>query len=124
MKKVGNPIKNQPSDLWIRNSLNCENSYEAFNGHIVYKFKAFLVRFIKSIDPTFNENDIREGLYLTGDLDDPDDKGNGNYSGGLIYAKTPKAAFNIENLLHKQNVANMFPGYHSIKHSWSICQES
>ena len=30
---------------------------------------------------------------------------------GLIYAKTPKAAFNIENLLHNQKVADLFPGH-------------
>ena len=109
MRKIENSIKNQPSDLWIRNSLNCENSYEAPNGYITYKFKAFLFRFIQSIDPTFNENDIIEALYVTRDHEDHD-KGNGNVCTGLIYAKTPKAAFKIENLLHKQNVADLFPG--------------
>ena len=108
MKKVENPIKNQPSDLWIRNSLSCNDSYEAPNGYITYRFKEFVVRFIQSLDPNFNENDIIEALYVT--IDDHDDNGNVDYSIGLIYAKTPTAAFNIENLLHHQNTADMFPG--------------
>ena len=111
MKKVENPIQNQPSDLWIRNSLNCENSYEAPNGYITYRFKAYLVRFIQSIDPNFDENDIIEALYMTSEHADYDDIVNVNFCAGFIYAKTPKAAFNIENLLHKQKVADLFPGY-------------
>ena len=67
-----------------------------------------MVRFIQSLDPNFNENDIIEALYVT--IDDHDDNGNVDYSIGLIYAKTPTAAFNIENLLHHQNTADMFPG--------------
>ena len=46
---------------------------------------------------------------MTRDHEDHD-KGNGNVCTGLIYAKTPKAAFKIVNLLHKQNVADLFPG--------------
>ena len=72
-----------------------------------------MVRFIQSLDPNFNENDIIEALYVTIDAhDDIDDNGNVdlNYAIGLIYAKTPTAAFNIENLLHHQNTADMFPG--------------
>ena len=90
---------------WIRNYLSCKDSYEAPNGYTTYKFKAFVVRFIQSLDPNFNENDIIEALYVT-----TDDNGNVDYSIGLIYAKTPTAAFIIENLLHHQNVADMFTG--------------
>ena len=88
--------------------MNCEDSYKTKNGYIVYKFKTFFVRSIQSVDPNFNENDIDQALYVAGD--DPNNNENVNFSNGLIFAKTPEAAFNIESLLHKRNVADFFPG--------------
>ena len=76
------------------------------NGYIVFKFKTFFVRLIQSIDPNFNENEIKEALYVT--CDGHDDNGPVNYSIGLIFAKTSEAAFNIENLLHNREVADFF----------------
>lgn len=58
------------------------------------------------MDPNFNENDIDQALYVAGD--DPNNNENVNFSNGLIFAKTPEAAFNIESLLHKRNVADFF----------------
>ena len=108
-EKVENSDQNQPSDLWVRNRLNSDESYMGKNGYIVFKFKTFFVRLIQSIDPNFNENEIKEALYVT--CDGHDDNGPVNYSIGLIFAKTSEAAFNIENLLHNREVADFFPGY-------------
>ena len=107
-EKVENSDKNQPSDLWVRNRLNCDDSYMTKNGYIVFNFKTFFVSLIQSIDPSFNETEIKEALYVT--CDDHDDNGHANFSNGLIFAKTSEAAFNIEALLHKRIVGDFFPG--------------
>jgi len=76
----------------------------------MFKFTNYLVKYIHSIDPNFDETGIDEAFYVTsnnlrvGLTDYPES------SGAFINTNKPEAAFQIESILHGENVADMFPG--------------
>ena len=76
------------------------------NGQLIFLFKNYLVKYIQSIDPNFNKNDIEEASYITADVD-------GRYAesvGASILTKSPKVASELQKILHDRNVSDMFPG--------------
>lgn len=75
----------------------------------MFKFTNYLVKYIHSIDPNFDDTGIDEAFYSTKPYnnlraDDPES------SGAFINTNKPEAAFEIERILHGKNVADMFPG--------------
>ena len=53
-----NPVQNQESTAWIESRLN-RKSYLGRTGQPVFRFKNYMVRYIRSIDPNFQVNEIR-----------------------------------------------------------------
>ena len=73
----------------------------------MFKFTNYLVKYIHSIDPNFDDTGIDEAFYVACDnlrADNPES------SGAFINTNKPEAAFEIERILHGKNVADMFPG--------------
>jgi len=70
----------------------------------MFKFTNYLVKYIHSIDPNFDETGIDEAFYTT------KPSNNLRASGAFINTNKPEAALQIERILHGKNVADMFPG--------------
>ena len=90
--------------------MNCALYWDK-TGRPIFKFKNYLVNYIKSIDPNFQVNGIAEALYVTSYL--PNNEYDTCSAGALIHTNTPEAAFEIKRILQDRNVSEMFPG---IKH--------
>lgn len=100
------PQKNQESIAWIQDCLSC-SPFIGKNGSLVFKFTNYLVKYIHSIYPNFDDTGIDKAFYATSNnlgADDPES------SQAFIYVNKPEAAFQIERILHDKNVADMFPG--------------
>ena len=73
----------------------------------MFKFTNYLVKYIHSMDPDFDETGIDEAFYATSnnlEAGDPET------SGAYIYTNKSETAFEIIRILHDKNVADMFPG--------------
>ena len=102
---LGNPVQNQESISWIHDRLQC-TSYRGPNGQLIFGFKNYLVKYIQSIDPQYQVNDILNALYCTTDIDD-------RYAeciGAMIFTTTPEASSKIQRILHDRPVSDIFPG--------------
>ena len=88
--------------------MNCALYWDK-TGQPIFKFKNYLVNYIKSIDPNFQVNGIAEALYVTSYYL-PKNKYDRCTAGALIHTNTPEAAFEIKRILHDKNVGDMFPG--------------
>ena len=104
---ISNPVKNQESISWIRNRLNCV-SFEDNYGQMVFKFEDYLVKYIQSVDPDFEANEIIKALYYT--TADPDD---GESVAVTIKASRPEASSKIQKILHDRNISDILPGIKS-----------
>ena len=62
----------------------------------MFKFTNYLVKYIQSIDPNFDDTGIDEAFYST--------------KRAFINTNKPEAAFQIERILQGKNVGDMFPG--------------
>ena len=91
--------------------MNCALYWDK-TGRPIFKFKNYLVNYIKSIDPNFQVNGIAEALYVTSYYS-PKNKYDTCSAGALIHTNTPEAAFEIKRILQDRKVSEMFPG---IKH--------
>ena len=100
-----NPEKNQESISWVINRLNC-NTYTGKNGQLIFLFKNYLVNYIQSIVPNFDENDIEEASYITADVDER----YAESAGASILTKSAKASSELQKILHDRSVSDMFPG--------------
>ena len=69
----------------------------------MFKFTNYLVKYIHSIDPDFDETGIDEAFYATNNLKPQS-------SGAFINTNRPETAFEIKRILDDKNVADMFPG--------------
>ena len=100
-----NPEKNQESISWVINRLNC-NTYTGKNGQLIFLFKNYLVNYIQSIVPNFDENDIEEASYITADVDER----YAESAGASILTKSAKASSELQKILHDRSVSDIFPG--------------
>ena len=66
----------------------------------MFKFTNYLVKYIHSIDPDFDETGIDEAFYATAK----------KTSRAFVNTNKSETAFEIKRILHDQNVADMFPG--------------
>ena len=90
---------------WIIGRLNCYTSHGR-NNQIIFHFKEYLLRFILSIDPNFERDDLIHAMYCTANYDD-------EYAATVeatIFTTTPEAAHAIDTILHKRRVTELFPG--------------
>ena len=71
-----------------------------------FDFKNYLVNYIQSIDPNFDENDIEIARYVKAYVDDT----YADSAGASILTKTAKASSEIQKILHDRSVSDMFPG--------------
>ena len=92
---IENLVQYQKSRAWIKDRLSC-TFYWSTTGLPIFKFKNYLVRYIHSIDPNFQENGVHNALYCE--------------YGAMIFANTPEAASEIKRLLHDRNTSDVFPG--------------
>ena len=67
---------------------------------MVFDFKKFFQKLVKSIDPNFNEIDIEEAFY----------RSKRTFGEALVFFRTEEAAFEIEKMFHNLPVKDMFPG--------------
>ena len=103
-----NPLQNQESIAWVRDRLGSRPFFDK-NGKLVFNFTNYLVKYIHSIDPNFDDTGIDEAYYSM----KPSNNLRGDdieSSGAFINTNKPEAAFQIESILHGKNVADMFPG--------------
>ena len=75
---------------------------------MVFKFKDYLVKYIQSVEPDFQANEIIEALYYT--TTDPDD---GESVAVTIEASRPEASSKIQKILHDRNISDILPGIKS-----------
>ena len=108
---VENPVQNQESIAWIESRLN-RKSYLGKSGQPVFRFKDYLVRYIRSIAPYFQVNEIvGEALYMASNKrDDRED-----CAGGFIHTRTPQASSELIRILDGRNISDMFPGIKNLK---------
>ena len=90
---------------WILDRLSCSISYGK-NNQIVYHFKEYLLRFILSVDPNFEEDDLLQAMYCTAN----DDEEYAASVAAIIITRTSEAAHAIEVILNKRRVTELFPG--------------
>ena len=102
---LGNPFQNQESISWIHDRLQC-TSYRGSNGQLIFEFKNYLEKYIQSIDPQYQVNDIRKALYCTTDIDDR----HAECIGAMIFTKTAEASSKIQRILDDRPVSDIFPG--------------
>ena len=99
-----NPVQNQESIAWVESRLKCK-SYLGKTGQPIFTFKNYLVSYIHSIDPNFQDNEILKALYVTTD----------GRAGGFIYTSTPEASSELKRILYDRNISDMFPGMKNLK---------
>ena len=68
--------------------------------YMVFDFKKFIQKFVQSMDPEFNTNDIEEAYYRTNEY----------FGEAFIFLKSPEAALQIQIKIHKLKVSDIFPG--------------
>ena len=91
-------MQNQESIAWVRDRLS-SNSFFGKNGQLMFKFTDYLVRYIHSIDPKFQEAGIDNAFYCTSyDLSADDHESSGAY----INTNAPEQAFEIKRILHEK----------------------
>ena len=77
------------------------------NGKLVFNFTNYLVKYIQSTDPDFDDTGIDNAFYATSnnlEAGDPE------FAGAFIYINKSETAFEIRRILEDKNVADMFPG--------------
>ena len=78
----------------------------------MFKFTNYLVKYIHSIDPNFDDTGIDGAFYATSNnmrANEPES------AGAFINTNRPETANEIERILHDRNVADMFPGIKILK---------
>ena len=73
------------------------------NGGLNFGFKKYLVKYIHSIDPNFQVNDIMQASYVSWDIED-------EFATAKINTRSKEASDEIKKLLDHRNVSDMFPG--------------
>ena len=67
---------------------------------MVFDFKKFLLKFVNSLDPNFDETDIEKAYF----------KSKPTVGNAIVLLRSTDAAFKIENMFHNLPVKDMFPG--------------
>ena len=75
------------------------------NGELIYIFTNYLVKYLQSIDPDFQAQEIIQAIYITAGTGEED-----WHTGASIETRTPEASSKIKELLHDRDVNDMFPG--------------
>ena len=74
------------------------------NGELIYIFTNYLVKYLQSIDPDFQE-EIIQAVYFTAGTCEED-----SHAGALIKTRTLEASSKIKELLHDRDVNDICPG--------------
>ena len=100
-------MQNQESIAWIRDQLSCERWFRTKNGELMFKFTNYLVKYIHSIDPNFDDTGIDVAFYATFNNMRANES---ESAGAVIYINKSETAFEIRTILDDKNVADIFPG--------------
>ena len=73
------------------------------NGGLNFGFKKYLVKYIHSIDPNFQVNDIEQALYVSSDIEVES-------ASAIIKTRSKETSDEIKKLLDHRNVSDMFSG--------------
>ena len=74
------------------------------NGELIYIFTNYLVKYLQSIDPDFQPQEIIQAMYVTAGTEED------WHAGASIETRTPEASSKIKELLHDRDVNDIFPG--------------
>ena len=75
------------------------------NGELIYIFTNYLVKYLQSIDPDFQAQEIIQAVYFTAGTGEED-----SHAGALIKTRTLETSSKIKELLHDRDVNDIFPG--------------
>ena len=93
-----NPNQQQKSIAWVEDRFECDKPVES--AAMVFDFKKFLLKFVNSLHPSFDETDIEKAYY----------KSKPTVGNAIVLFRSTEAAFKIEKMFHNLPVKDMFPG--------------